>query len=250
MKPRVRWAFVPLVLLIAALMACSDDSIAISKIFVAPPWTGTEEYSYRVTDKGVDGEGRCRLVTTPESAPGQTKIERLCEKDEFRDDGTVIVDSRTLEPIESTRVNADTKKGKTSTFSVTYSGTVATFVADIDGKKRSTDRDLPEPDAESPDPGWYDDESLLWLARGLPLQGGFHGGYAHVINAGQPRILDVEVDVSGPETVTVPAGEFQAWRVRFRRESSIYDVWVETAAPHRVVKARIEDVTYELLPTN
>ena len=133
MKPRVRWAFVPLVLLIAALMACSDDSIAISKIFVAPPWTGTEEYSYRVTDKGVDGEGRCRLVTTPESAPGQTKIERLCEKDEFRDDGTVIVDSRTLEPIESTRVNADTKKGKTSTFSVTYADNVATFVADIDG---------------------------------------------------------------------------------------------------------------------
>ena len=46
--------------------------------------------------------------------------------------------------------------------------------------------------------------------------------------------------------VTVPAGKFTAWRIRYQREESIYYVWVDAAAPQRMVKARVEDVIYEL----
>ena len=51
------------------------------------------------------------------------------------------------------------------------------------------------------------------------------------------------------EEVKEPAGTFQAWRVRFEREDTVYFVWVDVAAPHRVVQAQIEDVKYELSGT-
>jgi hypothetical protein len=246
---RGNWAFaIALAGLAGAclLSACSDEDITISKVFQQAPWTGPERYTYRVTSPGVDGEGRCTLVTSPEVAPGQTRLERLCTKDEFTDNGTLVAESATLRPISEVRVNSDSKKGRTSTWTIDYQGATATFKADVDGKVRSTDRDLPEPSSTSPDPGYYDDESLLWLARGIPLEDGYSAAYAHVINAGQPRILDVKVRVQGTESVKVPGGDFTAWKVRFERQSTIYYVWVDVAAPYRVVKARIEDYTYEL----
>ena len=145
-------------------------------------------------------------------------------------------------------VNNGKKLGdeEAKTHTVTYDGSVAHFQTDDGKKTRETTRDLPKPATRAPDPGWYDDESLLWLARGLTLKAGYRAGYAHVINAGQPRVLTVEVTVDPPETVKVPAGEFSAWKVRYQREDSIYFVWVDTQSPNRMVKARIEDVTYEL----
>ena len=50
---------------------------------------------------------------------------------------------------------------------------------------RNTSRDLPEPTEEWPTPGWYDDESLFWLVRGVELREDYEDHYTHVINAGQ-----------------------------------------------------------------
>ena len=87
-------------------------------------------------------------------------------------------------------------------------------------KQREAVRNLPRQSAGSADTGWYDDDALLWLARGIPLATGYEAAYVHVINAGQPRVLTVRVSLAGPERVETPAGTFEAWKVRFDREQS------------------------------
>jgi hypothetical protein len=230
------------------LAACADEDIPSSKIFAAPPWTGAERYAYEVVVRGVSGAGHCDLVTTPEVEPGRTLLQRLCSKDQFTDNGSVIVESATLRPIESERVNADSERDRRIVYRIVYGETEATFSADDGSTRRETSRRLPAPDNAHPDPGYYDDESLLWLARGLAFRDGFDDGYHHVINAGQPRVLPVAVTITGQEDVETPAGTFRTWRVRFQRESTVYFVWVDVEAPHPVVQARIEDATYRLLP--
>ena len=122
------------------------------------------------------------------------------------------------------------------------------FASDEDGEKRETERDLPEPDETSPDPGYYDDESLLWLVRGIPLSDGWEGSFRDV-SAGTGQTFRVDLKVEELEQVSVPLGEFQAWRVRIRTASITQFAWVEAEAPHRLIKARIhgiQDVDYEL----
>lgn len=238
-----------LVALVAA--ACSgDDDTVTHKLFTSPPWTGPETYTYNLKQSG-DPAGTCTLKTEPNVEPGKTRLSRMCSDGKrYEDNGSVTVDATTLAPIESTRVFVDSEKNKKTTYTNTYEGPQVVFHAvDQDGHTNNTTRDLPTPSAKDPDPGWYDDEELLWLVRGLPLQQGYGGTYTHVINAGQPRVLPVDVHVDAPQQVKVPAGEFSAYRVRVQKDDSIYQLWVDTAAPHKVVKAQIEDATYELTGT-
>ena len=245
---RARPVLVSLAAAVAALLAaaCANDpTIVSSKIFETAPWAGAEEISYLVTNRGIDGAGTCRFVT-PAERTGPARFEQHCSKDQFGDERLVIADAASLAPARASRTNTDSKKGTAVTHTITYGAAEATFTTDDGKQSRSTTRPLPQTGGSSPDPGWYDDDALFWLARGLPRREGWKGGYTHVINAGQPRVLDVSVEVQKPETVRVPAGTFQAWRVRFQRDTTVYVLWVDSEAPNRVVRAQIEDVRYEL----
>jgi Protein of unknown function (DUF3108) len=248
-----RWGFPGLgVLTLAAaailLTGCGSGGGAAptSKIFRAPSWQSAETLTYRVTREGVDGAGTCVFIT-PATKEGPANFEQHCTKDQFGDDRIAQADAQTLTPIRTDRVNSDTAKGTRVTHSIVYGPTSARFTTDDGKKSRETERDLPEPDANSPEPGWYDDDTLFWLARGIPLEEGWEGGYTHVINAGQPRVLPVEVSVPAQETVKVPAGEFRTWRLRFQRGSTVHTLWVDLESPNVVVRAQIEDVGYELV---
>ena len=227
--------------------ACSGTGDASGdRIFETAPWTGEERFVYRVTDRGVDGEGRCEMLTFPDSAPGETRLEEHCAA-AYSDDSVVRVDTDDLDPRESVRTISRPEDGTRVTHSVTYEGTVATFVTDDGEKRRETQRDLPDPTEEHPDPGWYDDKSIFWLVRGLTLSEDYEGTYLHVINVGQPRVLPVDVSVEDRETVETPVGTFETWRVRLERDNTTYLLWVGEDGEKPVVKARIESVNYELV---
>jgi hypothetical protein len=237
--------------LAALVVACdTGNDQATSKLFAAPPWQSNESLAYNLVDQGNNVYGKCVLETKLDIQPGRTQLNRLCGDDgPHRDDGSVTVDSKTLLPIESMRVIADSKAGKRTSFSASYGDNAVKLKADDNGKIRDTSRDLPKPDDRSPDPGYYDDEALLWLARGVPLRKDFEGAY-HDINAGNAQVVTVDVKVESQERVKVPAGEFTAWRVRIRTSSVTQYVWVDVEAPNRVVRARIERLTYELTAVN
>ncbi len=80
--------------------------------------------------------------------------------------------------------------------------------------------------------------------RGIPLREGFEGSFTNV-NA-RSSVFSAEVAVEEMEEVEVPAGTFQAWKVRLETSTVTQLIWVEAEAPHRVIRARIERLTYEL----
>jgi hypothetical protein len=231
-----------------ALAACGVGEIGgqSSELFETAPWTGPETLSYNMSQRGNDLYGTCTLETRPGS-DGTTTLNRLCADPEgkSRDDATVTVDTASLRPSSAQRtiVRSD---GKRSTFTSTYHEADVRFVANVDGKENQAIRDLPQPGEDGPDPGWYDDESLLWLVRGIPLARGFEGVY-HNVNASTGRVFKVRLTVENLEQVTVPAGTFQAWNIKVETASVTQRIWVEAEAPHRVVRARIERVFYELV---
>jgi len=243
---RFTWGALALCAL-ALLVSCGDDEVARStKVFENVRWTGAESMTYRLSFRGED-PGTCTLETKPEFEPGRTQLLRLCERGGYRDDGLAIVDSKTLQPFHSERTLVDPEKDRRTVHSVEYGDSVITFKTDVNGKVSDTTRDLPKADSKNPNPGWYDDESLFWLVRGITLRAGYDDSYTHVINAGQPRVIaGVEVIVDAVEQVKVPAGTFSAWKVRIRQDQRSYVVWVDEAAPNRVVRAQIEEATYEL----
>jgi hypothetical protein len=230
---------------LSAACANADKPTPAPPVFISAPWRGVESEHYQLSSKAEADAGICELKTEP-GADGKTVLSRLCSKDEFRDDGVATVKSDSLQPIQVTRTRTDSKKDKRTTFTNTFDTATVQFKAEVDGKVNQTTRDLPVPTGKVPNPAWYDDESTLWLARTVNLSQGYQSEYTLVINAGAPHIHNVEVRVEGAETVEVPAGAFQAWKVRYRYNGSVNYVWVETAAPHRVIQARIEDVTYKL----
>ncbi len=238
-----------LAVLVSSLAGCGSAGTPEGgdKIFVAAPWPVQGETAvYRLFDRGVDGEGRCEAITgTPEG--GVLRLEERCTRDEFTDEGFVDVDATTLAPLRSERVISNSKEDKRVTHTVEYEGEIARFSTTDGEDLRETIRELPEATEEHPDPGWYDDKSLFWLIRGITLEEGYEATYTYVINAGQPRVLPVDVKVEGKEPVEVPAGSFTTWKVRVERDNTVFFLWVNTEGNREVVRARIESWNYELV---
>ena len=215
----------------------------------AIPWSSDESYEYNLEIEGVDETGTCTLKTEPEFEPGLTRLSRLCGSEKGnRDDGMATVDSETLRPHSSERTRLEAESGDMVTWRSTYRAGEVYFEADDDGDTNETTRDLPQPTEDAPNPAWYDDESLFWVARTVPLREGFEGRYAHVINAGLPRVLGADIEVEGIEEAEFEGGKAEAWKVEFGRDNTRYTVWVELEAPHRVLRAQVEGATYKLIP--
>ncbi|MEO8540459.1 MAG: DUF3108 domain-containing protein [bacterium] len=225
----------------------SSEDTPITKVFVHAPWTANESNEYNLVIEDNKVYGTCTLETKLADGGANTRMNRLCGDGENRDDGTVLVDPQTLVPIEASRTAL--RKDSRVSFTTTYAPPTVTFVSDENGKQRQTQRDLPVPNSTSPDPGYYDDESLLWLVRGIDLREGYKGSYQNV-SAGTGQTFRVDLKVEGQERVSVPAGEFTAWKIRISTENVTQFAWVDVQSPNRLVQARIngvQDVTYKLV---
>lgn len=232
--------------LLALASACSGGAATrYDRIFQAPPWTGPETYRYNLLDQGGHLYGACTLETKPDSEPGKTQLNRLCGNGPNHDDGSVTADSKTLQPFASSRTISDDSKNSKTVFTATYEYPSVKLHSDDNGKIHDTSRALPQPDATSPDPGYYDDDSLLWLVRGIRLEKGFEGTYRNILS-GNAQVTNVTVTVDKQERIKVPAGEFDTWNIRVDSGSVTQHIWVETAAPHRMIQASLETLTYQL----
>ena len=80
-----------------------------------------------------------------------------------------------------------------------------------------------------------DERTLLLIIRALPLT----QGYATRINSFLPiagQMERVAIQVRRSESVTVPAGTFEAWLVELKANDRTTKAWVAKAAPFQVVK--------------
>ena len=98
--------------------------------------------------------------------------------------------------------------------------------------------DLPVP------PGTVDDQAGLALVASLDLAEGFKTSYMSLGDS-PTAVRSNQVTVQGKETVTVPAGTFETYRVLIHAKNDVV-MFATTAMPRRIVMVRVENGAVEL----
>jgi hypothetical protein len=81
----------------------------------------------------------------------------------------------------------------------------------------------------------YDNDTSLFLWRTLPFADGYEASYVTIITNRRNR-QDVVLNVRGKETVTVPAGTFECWRLEISTENARQIAWYADTPSRPLVK--------------
>lgn len=90
----------------------------------------------------------------------------------------------------------------------------------------------------------YDNEQALYLARRLPLAAGYKTSFLLTGRPGATAVASLEVVAI--ETVTVPAGTFECFKVEIGVPPAVETQWFSTDAKRYVVKVASPQITVEL----
>lgn len=136
----------------------------------------------------------------------------------------VLQDPQTLQP-------------RRTEFTTTQQDGSGTLLAEYGEDKVEIRQETPEGITEKsvrlPAPPYFDNEQFLLLARALPLAEGWQGSVTLIVTTTASR-APIGLEVTGRETVTVPAGTFDAYILELKRINQW--AWVGTEPPYPVVK--------------
>lgn len=93
---------------------------------------------------------------------------------------------------------------------------------------------------------YYDNESSLWLWRTLEFNEELDLNYVSV-NPIEHTQQTVNIQTPAIETVEVPAGTFEAWRLIVRNGRAIRSAWINIEPPHQIVQWDNGDVIFRLV---
>ena len=214
------------------LLGCTldDEVLPTEDVVFSIPWTVGEESSYRIVDD--DGEALGSGVLRIEEREDGLRLVQEYENAEFTDRMVVVAQADTLKPIAVERVITG-DEGVLRIEGRYFEGSVEVERTAIeDGKEeRRTDRlDVPA--------HTYDSASSVFLWRTMRLEEDFRAAYNNLAAAvvGKPQRLRVTTHVTGRETVDVPAGTFEAWRVEIRSSGVEQTAWYATGGSRPMVK--------------
>ena len=54
------------------------------------------------------------------------------------------------------------------------------------------------------------------------------------------EVVTVSIKIESQERIRVPAGDFNSWKVRVETPANTVFIWVDDAAPHRMLRASAE----------
>jgi hypothetical protein len=147
----------------------------------------------------------------------------------------VIVDSDSLKPISSVRTIENENPDDEDLIEVTYTEAGATVkVGD-----RQTGLSVPEHS--------YDNDTSLFLWRTLPFAEGYEASYTTIITNRRSR-QEVVLSVTRKETVTVPAGTFDCWRLEIATANARQVAWYADTPTRPLIRYDNDrDVIFELL---
>ncbi len=196
------------------ILGCAEESsIPTQDVVASIPWEAPEDLRYRlVDDKGAevatgvhtieaDGDNYV-LGTRYESPNGNT------------DTTTVVVNAETLKPVSSLRLIENDNPDDEDRIEVQYAADSATITTG-DGDKQS---------GLSIDEHSYDNDTSLFLWRTIAFAENYESSYITVITN---RRTDQQVILRVPskETISVPAGEFTAWRLEIITSNARQVAW-------------------------
>jgi hypothetical protein len=186
-------------ILLVALTACAGSSQGGTDLLaMTPPWGDGDEAHYVLIENEKE-IGRGVLRTRVQGA--NVQLEQQFTGGQGQDRSLVIADARTLKPRRSERVI--TGANPQSAHATYHDGQVS-IETGSEGSTRSRELQLPD--------NAYDNDSSLFLWRSLPFTEEYRTRYTSVVTLDGSRTV-VVVRVLRRETVEVPAGRFEAWRV-------------------------------------
>ncbi|HWO72909.1 MAG TPA: DUF3108 domain-containing protein [Dehalococcoidia bacterium] len=193
------------------LPACGggDAGAPTSDVAGTVPWGDTERHTYVIRND--DGEELGQGVLSIQRAGATTTLTQEYKSKVATDSISVVVDSQTLKPVSGSRriVNP----GGEDVLEVTYTPEGA-LIRHNDEKQSGLS--VPEHS--------YDNDSSLFLWRTLPFAPGYEASYTTIITGRRSR-QKVNLEVTGKETVRVPAGQFEAWRLEIRTSNARQVAW-------------------------
>ena len=209
------------VLLALTALACGSDGpkVAPSDVVSVVPWRSGEVATYVLKDRKGTVMGRTTLSVT--ASGSTTELTQSFANDTSTDASSVVVDSQTLKPASARRSISNPKDKQD--LGVTYSKEGALI---RDGDKQSG---ISVPDHA------YDNDISLFLWRTLAFTEGYEARYVTIIT-GRRTKQDVLLRVRGKETVRVPAGEFEAWRLEISGENANQVAWIADTPSRPLVR--------------
>jgi len=166
-----------------------------------------------------------------------TRLIQTFSSDAAHDTIEVVVDSATLKPISSLREIEETD-GDETRIEVEYTEDGALIKQNDD---KQSGLSVPEHS--------YDNDTSLFLWRTLPFAEGYQGSYNTIITNHRTR-QKVNLRVTGLETVIVPAGTFEAWRLVITTSNARQIAWFADTPERPLVRYDNDrDVIFELTET-
>lgn len=194
-------------LLVAA--ACLDEQQACAQeggdIVDTIPWADDETADYVwLDDKTAEvcGEGALSVAR----GGGQYTLTLAFTAGADSDISTVIVDAQTLQPASVRRERLIDGVSEVVEAEYDDAEKVIRVVEIVDDKRREVPRRLN-------DDVYFDNEMSLFLWRTLRFEEGYETKYNTVLANQGGAQREVRLRVDSIETITVPAGTFDAWRV-------------------------------------
>ena len=194
----------PALLVAFVASGCGEEGVETQHIVSVIPWASNEEAHYRLEER--DGEERGGGVLAVERRGDTYRLTLRLRDNGNSDESEVVVDAESLKPLSVRRVIVGDDSQDVVEATYVVEGSVL-IDARSDGDETKTSLRVPEHP--------YDSESSLFVWRTLPFQEGFEATYNTIDVNLRERSL-VTVTVVGRETVEVPAGTFEAWRVEIR----------------------------------
>jgi hypothetical protein len=227
---RLLFLFLPFVFAVAT--ACGGDAgQRTSDVAGSVPWPDSESLTYAVKDKR--GADLGKIVLAVDGQGSNTKLSQRFEGQSTRDDTTVVVNGTTLKPVSSSR-EITTARDK-ERIEVTYTPNGALIKQ---GDEKQSGLSVPE--------HAYDNDSSLFLWRTLKFEPGYKASYVSVITNRRTR-QTVHLEVIGKETVRVPAGAYEAWKLQVKAKGVTQLAWyADTAARPLVRYDNDNGLIYEL----
>ena len=204
------------------LAGCGASATPTPSVRLTPPWTGAERAEY-VYEAGGKPAGSGVFTVTP------------------KDTGYVFGSETVAGPVSNITMTSVDKNLKPLGDTVQISGTgLATDVALVkiydngalrleakmaNGTKTAT---VGYP------PNTWDNDQLLMSIRALPLAVGYT--FSVPIYAGSTAPTNVTIDVTGTETIDVPAGAFNTYKVALDYGQGKQYLWYAVDSPHYLIK--------------
>ena len=223
----------PVAAAVALALACAGGGTAggTADVVTRIPFASGERLVYALHDDTGAVVGHGTLVTFLDGGVFSFGQEYQPEGEGYTSDFSVTsVDAGTLKPLSLERVLRRASDAPEDRYGAIYAGDGSSvrLLRQRDGEAEE-ERELRLREHA------YDNESSLWLWRTLDLSDSYEARYVSVNHAERSQ-QTVILRVTGRQTVDVPAGEFDSWRLQVRNGRATRVVWIEVDSSHRVVQ--------------